>query len=428
MMQNKRLPFQNLGTRAWLNLAMAALVMLYLAQIIWTLKTEVPLSRSIGLDFRAIWSAGYIANIYGYADIYNLNILTQIQRQFIPLSNHVGVFEAVPVPFLPIFIPIFQFFAFFPAYTGFYLWTFFNLAGFFLYIQFFLKKLEVQEWKRLALMGLLTFPSFSNLFWGQINLFVFVCVGEFIRKIIDKHEIQAGLWLGGLILKPQLMILIVPALLLQRKWKLLGGISVTVLIAIFSSLLLGKVSSLINLFNLLVKYVPGIASNAEENMMNWRMVGERLSSFLPTPVSWGIAAFGLSATVIATYLLWRKQLSLSSPLFLITFTGTLAASLAATWHSHVHMGIVLIPPILWLYSRRIFPDKLFVWWIFGIPLITLILPIPIKLLNLDRFSALPALPGFIMLVFNLKILVWAMRVNRNKIFEEQEQIINLHKI
>jgi len=408
---NKRLPFHNLDINAWQNLAMVALLGTYITQIIWSMLLEGPLASSVGLDFRAIWSAGYIANTYGYADVYKLTLLTQVQKLIVPLTNYRSVFEVVPVPFLPIFIPVFQVFSLIPPVPSFYIWSIFNLVGFFFYIRFFLRRLEVQNWRRLTIMGMLAFPSFLNLFWGQVNLLLLVCVGEFIRNILDKREFRAGLWLGGLILKPQLLILIGPAMLLQRKWKLLGGFSSTIGVTLVSSLLLGKLSSLINLASLLTKYVPGIASNAQENMTNWRMVGERLSIFLPITISWGITAIGIAGTTLITFLLWRKPISLPSPTFLIAFTGTLAATMAVTWHSHIHMAMVLIPPILYLYDRQVFPRKLFNWWMLSVPFIVLFLTLPVKLLNLDRYNTLAGLTGFCMLIFNLIILVWAWRVN-----------------
>jgi hypothetical protein len=416
MSKNKRISFHNLGAEAWQNLAMVALFVIYLAQIIWSLMLEGPLASSVGSDFRAFWSAGYIANTSGYADVYNLAFLTDIQKQIVPLTDYLGNFQVAPAPFLPIFITIFQVFALFPAVPAFYGWSILNLIGFFLYLRFFFRKLEVPDWQRLTIMGMLAFPSFQNLFWGQINLLLLICVGEFIRNILGKREFRAGLWLGGLILKPQLLILVGPALLLQRKWKLLGGFSSTILAALVSSLLLGKLSSLINLVALLTKFVPGIATNAPENMMNWRMVGERLSSFLPPTISWGIAAAGLAGTALATFLLWRKPLQPSSPDFLVAFTGTLAATMAATWHSHIHMAMILIPPVLYLYARQAFPCKLFNWWMFGLPFIILFLALPVKLLGLDRYNALSGLTGFCMLIFNLIFLVWAWQVNKLKRF------------
>jgi hypothetical protein len=411
MLNNKRLPFQSLDEKAWQNLTMAGLVVIYVVQSIWSLLIVGPLTNSIGFDFRALWSSGYIANTYGFAEVYKLTMLTQVQKLIVPLTTFRNNFEVVPAPFLPIFMPIFQVFSLIPPVPSFYVWSIFNLIGFFFYIRFFLKKLEVQNWRRLSILGLLAFPSFSNLFWGQVNLLLLVCVGEFIRNNLDKREFRAGLWLGGLILKPQLLILIGPVMLLQRKWKLLGGFSSTIVVTLISSLLLGKLSSLVNLATLLTKYVPGIASNAQENMTNWRMVGERLSIFLPITISWGIAAIGIAGTTLVTYLLWRKPLSSSSPTFLLAFTGTLAATMAVTWHSHIHMAMVLIPPILYLYDRQVFPRKLFNWWMLGVPFIVLFLTLPVKLLNLDRYNTLAGLTGFCMLIFNLIILVWAWRFN-----------------
>ena len=40
--------------------------------------------------------------------------------------------------------------------------------------------------------------------------------GEFIRSSLNKKPVLSGIWLAGLLLKPQLLILIVPIILLMR--------------------------------------------------------------------------------------------------------------------------------------------------------------------------------------------------------------------
>ncbi len=414
MLKNRAIPFHNMEAEAWQNLALVAIFVIYLGQVTWSLISGGPLAGSIGADFRAFWSAGYIANTSGYARVYDLARLAEVQKQIAPPSDPSIAFEVAPVGLLPIFVTIFQVFALIPVTTSFTIWSILNLVGFFLYIWFFLHKLEVPAWQRLAIMGLLAFPSYQNLYAGQINLLLLICVGEFIRQVIEMREFRAGLWLGGLILKPQLLILVGPVLLLQRKWKLLGGFSTTIFAALVASFLLGKAAGLIGLFDILTKFSTGLPYIAPENMMNWRMVGLRLSTFLPSTISWGIAAAGTAGTLVLTYFLWRKPLPSFSPDFLIVFTGTLAATLAVTWHSHNHMAMVLIPPMLYLYAKKTLPDKLFNWWIFGLLFIIEFLTLPIKLLGLDQYNALPGLVGFCMLTFNLIFLVWAWNATKLK--------------
>jgi len=147
-------------------------------------------------------------------------------------------------------------------------------------------------------------------------------------------------------------------------------------------------------------------------MMNWRMLAIRLGTFLPMTVSWGIAAAGMAATVLLTFILWQKPGPTFSTGFLIAFTGTLAATLAVTWHSHNHMAMVLIPPLLYLYAKKILPGRLFNGWVFGLLFVIEFITLPVKLLGLERYNALPGLTGFCMLTFNMIFLVWACQATR----------------
>jgi hypothetical protein len=414
MSKSRNIPFHNLQTEAWQNLAMLALFVFYLGQVSWSFVSGGPLAGSVGSDFRAFWSAGYIANTSGYASVYDLARMAEVQKQIAPPANSDIPFEVAPVQELPIFITVLQVFALIPPLPSYIIWFVLNLIGYFLYIRFFLRKLEVTGWQRLAIMGVLAFPSYKNLYDGQINLPLLICVGEFIRQVHDRRDFRAGLWLGGLILKPQLLILIGPVLLLQRKWKLLGGFSTTVFVTLVSSLLLGKMASFIGMADIYYKFSSGLpnVNIVAENMMNWRMLAIRLGTFLPMTVSWGIAAAGMAATVLLTFILWQKPGPTFSTGFLIAFTGTLAATLAVTWHSHNHMAMVLIPPLLYLYAKKILPGRLFNGWVFGLLFVIEFITLPVKLLGLERYNALPGLTGFCMLTFNMIFLVWACQATR----------------
>jgi hypothetical protein len=403
------LPSQNRNIRAWEYLAMTCLIVFYIAQIIMKIAVSGPNFISLGSDFLGFWSSGFIANHYGYSNIYDLGLMEQVQKHMVQQLSAVTNFWVVPVPYLPIFIILFQVFALFPVVPAFAIWSILNLVGFFFYVSFFLHKMGVNDRKRLSLIGLLAFSTFVNTFWGQVNLLPLIFVGEFIRNINKKHDLLSGMWLGGLILKPQLLILIGPFLLFQKKWKALGGLCITMLITVFVSILLGGVSSIFNWMTMMFTYIPGIATNAPEFMMNWRMVGVRLSYSFPSYTAWGIAAVGMIGTVVVTYFLWRKPLLNHSQNFLIAFFGTLAATLAFTWHSHIHMAITLIPLLLYFYNEKILPEKLFNWWIFGIPFIILGLLLPINLLHLDQYKLLSGTAALSFLIFNMVFLFWALK-------------------
>lgn len=411
---NNSLPSPKSSSTDWKQIILLSVVLVYyLLQSFSSLAVDGPLGKSIGVDFRAFWSAGYIANNQGYAEVYDLEQMGAVQGEIIPPSGSAPL-PVVPVPYLPIFVVIFQVFALLPPIPAFSVWSALNGIGLVLYLVFIFRNLKIQSWSAFIFPGVLAFPVFFNLYSGQINLLLLICVGEFLRNILLQKDLQAGLWLGGLVLKPQLLILILPVLLLQKKWKLLGGSFLSILVAVIISLVLAKPSGLAAMVTLILKYSAGLPTNIPENMMNWRMIGERLSWFLPPTYAWVVAAVGMTCTATIVFLLWRKPLATDSAEFLAAFTGTLAATLAITWHSHVHMAMILLLPVFYLHARQKLGQKIVHWWLFSVPIITLFISFPLRLLFADTYDLMHGLQGSIMLVFNLVFIGWAWKFIRSR--------------
>jgi hypothetical protein len=317
--------------------------------------------------------------------------------------------QTAPVSVLPIFIPIFQLFALLPPIQAFYLWELITAVLLFFYLSSFLKKAGVLSWKEIILPCILCFPSFSNSYWGQVNLPLVICVGEFIRCIRNKQDLKAGLWIGGLILKPQLLILLAPIFLFQKRWKLFSGLSITILLALAFSILLGGWGSILGVIAMMFQFSAGLPTNSPEMMMNWRMVGERLNLITSPLIAWTVVAIGMIATALGTFLLWRKPIEAHSSRFLVAFTGTLAATLAITWHSHVHMAMVLIPPLAYLFTKDILKKRLFQSWIYCLPVVMLLVGIPFILLGFNKYFLVTGFPGVFLFIYNLIFLAWAWK-------------------
>ncbi len=395
-----------------IGLGMIAIVF-YCVQIITSIKTQGLLVNNNGMDFRAFWSAGIIASTFGYKEVYNLELMEEIQANIIHLSASISPFEVAPVSILPVFFPVLQLVALFPPITSFLLCTSINFFSTFFYTLFLFNSFKIPKSGLLALMGLLSFPSFLNIYWGQINLPLMICVGEFIRNLYKKRELEVGLWLGGLILKPQLLILIGPVLFFQRKWRLLSGFLLTIILMLLASLILGKLEGMLAFVDTILKFSTGLPTNAPGNMMNWRMIGERLDMFLPTQISWVIASTGMVTTLIMVFLLWRRQVKTDTNTFIIAFTGTMTGTLAVTWHSHPAMAMILIPLLIYIFCRNQLLAPLFYSWFLGLPIIMLILTTVIFTSGLTKYNLVAAIPGLFMLIFNLIFLGWAWKYIRS---------------
>lgn len=366
-----RLPFQRLGAVGRQNLGLAALATYYL---IWFL---IPLTQglfflSLASDYLALWSAGHIAAEQGFAQVYRLDVLRRVQQPLVPNPDPTNlVFSPIPAPYLPIFLLPMSLLARLSPQISFWIWTVSNLGLLLGYLLFYLQRLG--EWPRLKrpfLFLLFSFPVFGNFFWGQLNVWLVICVGEFFWNLRQSHPYRAGVWLAGMLLKPQTLLLILPILLIWRAWKVLAGFSsaAAALFAI-SALLLGD-QGVRNFFTL--SRFWGNEGNAlvainPSNMMNWRMVAEHLGRWIGSGPAWALALIGSALT------LWfALRPVLKSPTgdhCAAALLRIFAATLIVTWHAHYHMAMILLPLLLAVLAQETLSFRPLLWWVFLPPLV-----------------------------------------------------------
>ncbi len=353
------------------NLALTALLAYYL---VWFL---VPITQhlffvSLASDYLALWSAGKIAWERGFAEVYRLEALREVQQPMVPNPDPQQlVFYPIPAPYLPVFQLPTVLLSRLPAQLSFWIWTFLNLGLLLAYLTHYARRWgDVSKARRPMIFFLFSLPVFGNFFWGQVNVWPLICVGEFLWNLHEGHPWKAGLWLAGLMLKPQTLLLIVPLLLVWRAWKVLAGFLIGVsAILLISALLLGR-EGILNFLSLSTFWgnrgneLPAINPS---NMMNWRMIAEHLTTWLGKGPAWSIALVGSLITLwFALRPCLRFPDSQQMPVVLLRiFTATLLV----TWHSHYHMAMILLPPLLPALLNREIPFHRLTWWVFLPPLI-----------------------------------------------------------
>lgn len=360
-----RVPFRALGLRGWLNLLLAALGLFYLAfglLYLWTGRVV----NHLGVDFRTFRASAEIAWKYGFGSIYDPAKQDEFQRPW--YDQHIfgtgfDSYDYAPTYYLPAFVPLFLPLLLFDPRTSFYLWTGLNILLLVLYLWRFQKALRNHlDWGILARM-VLSVPVITSLLAGQVNVLLLVCMGEFILALIRGRDFRAGLWLAGLLLKWQVLILFLPGLLLGRRFRTLAGfVLVSLLILLLSVVLVGP-DGLLTVGNLYLK--ASFGENRTINpqlMMNWRSLATNLSLVLPASLAWVPAIIGMVVTVVAGLALWLRRPEASSPSFGFVLLGTYAATCATSWHMHIYTSLPLILPLLLLYSqRRVSWKTLYLW-------------------------------------------------------------------
>jgi hypothetical protein len=348
----------------WINLALAAILGFYTIQValdvIWNNTCG-----HLGTDYCAFWSAGRVATELGYAKVYDLRLLGQAQLTNFPAFGDRSTFAVSPVAYLPIFLPPFQLLSLLPPVPGFWIWTLVNTLAFALYLRFFnLKTLKIPLASRLLLMLFVSLPVYWNFLDGQVNVWLMICIGEFIRHIISDQPLKAGLWLGGLLLKPQTLFVLAAVILFRGSRKVLAGLLITSIAIIGASVALVGRNGISSMLQVWLGFAKGIPTNDVDSMMNWRMLGFHLSNWFSADLGSAAAAVGMVLTAAATIYLWRRPLVADSPGFMIALLGSLAATGLVDWHSHIHMAMILIPPLILLYQREtLVKDGLLACWV-----------------------------------------------------------------
>jgi hypothetical protein len=415
MTRNRQL-FRNLTNEAWQNLAVVAVVLIYVAQVVLDIVWG-NLFGNFGVDFAAFWSAGHIANQYGYGAVYDLDVVAQVQRQFLPERALIpDTVRILPTAYLPLFLLPFQVLAMLPPASAAAIWIALNLLGSVLYIGRCAARMGGSRVRALLpLLLMISLPVFQNAFLGQSNLWLMICVGEFILAQAAGREVRSGAWLAGLLLKPQCLFLIVPAVLLQRRWKSAVGMLLAGASIILSSWLLAGTDALTSLSRLWMGYVGDLPTSDPQLMMNWRMIGIHLQGLVGSDWARAITLAGMAVTIIAALVLSLRRHEPRDHRATMVILGVLAATALVAWHSHVHMAMILVPPLLALavIPRLAFGRVLSLWvW-----LPAAIYVIRILLAALARAASLPdatfglvdLMGGLGLFLVNLMLVVWSLR-------------------
>jgi hypothetical protein len=398
---NKEVPKKSIRIE---NLLIAGIAAYYLAQVFATLWNS-GFFNNLGADYLSFWSSGHIANTQGYRFIYDLKSQAAIQILYAPIDRQ-GV---VPTPLFPVFLIPFQIMALIPPGISFVVWTVINVSVLFVYMK---KRLLTNLPVRYLGLAILAIPCFLNMYFGQVEVWLMIFISEFLIAWRNGELFKSGLWLGLALLKPQILILLVPYLLLNRYWKVLGGFLTSALIIFIFSLLLVGVSGLLDLIKLWLGYSTGLPSNAPEVMMNWRMLGIHASRIISKEAGITVVVVGTFITLLFCLPLWRGGGGGSFPL--VALFGILAATLAVTWHSHQHMAMTLIPFLFILLQEAKITTRLFQAWIMipiGSYLFVILIVIIFSLFSQTTPEAIGGLiTGTCMLVFNLLFLHTARKL------------------
>lgn len=387
----------------WFSLALGTLALLYAAFSAGSLLMGGPFYHT-GLDYRSFYCSAEIAWRSGFAQVYDLEAQGACQRALCAAYARDPTAECVtiPTPYLPPFLlPFIALLPLGPA-GGLAAWTLLNAAALLLYLGRFTRAIGRPAFPWAVV---LSFSAFFTLLLGQANVALLICLGEFILSCTRGRDLRGGLWLGGLLLKPQFLVLLAPGLLIGRRFRALAGLALSGAVVLALTLLLGGWPGTVAVVRLLLLYPGNLATTAPEAMMNWRALALHLGALLPAALSWGIAAAGMVATTAAALWLWSGKRAASSRGLIGAALGTAAASCAVAWHAHAHAALFLAPLLLLAQERAGLPRPALHLWAAapGLLYFSLLLVSP---------ALASALSSMALLGIHLYLLVWAARASR----------------
>jgi hypothetical protein len=390
----------------WLDGTWAVLLVI-VAAFTFNLYRSAEYCKFLGTDFRGYYAVGQIARQHGFAEIYNQQTQAQFQAALpfhCPDGSYAPAQIEVSMPYLPLFVLIFLPLTLLNFSDAYYLWLIINLVALLLYLQRFTVAVGKRTgFKRIMQWGL-CLPLFSNLVLGQVNVLLVILLGEFVLTRVHGNHFRAGVWLGGLLIKPHVLILLVPGLFIGGKWSTLLGFSVSALVILLVSTLLAGWDGVLAAFTLASQFL-GPLIDTGPTMMNFRAVALNLEPILPTWLAWAIVICGMMAVVVVTLYQWWRYYPKTSEVYMVLIVATLAATFAVSWHSHFYMLVLLLPFLLALDSKGSL-SRLWRWaWIAAPPLFFAMLHAVNPDLARNWF-------GLAMLGMNLFLLTWGLRFLR----------------
>jgi len=209
----------------------------------------------------------------------------------------------------------------------------------------------------------------------------------------------SGVWAGFLLLKPHLLILLLPGLLITRSWRVLLGFIATLVFLLVGSLLLAGVDGMFAWLGVIRSFSEA-SFHSLPNMMNGRGLAFNLARVFTTWAAWLIAIPLMMMVAVFTLRLWKHRRLPEK--FLWLMLATLAGTFIVSWHSDLYLWICLIPFLYSLDIQGEVPTPFLGVWVFGPPVIFLL----VYLVRLEL--AQPAL-AMAMLGFNLFLLGFSAR-------------------
>jgi hypothetical protein len=202
-----------------------------LTLLIYALFAPVPIPRSTGIgDFRAYWSAVYL--LAGSQNFSDPDLLLQVEREETGWVRNYTILTWNPPWLLTLLLP----YTLASYWRAVWLWMLTNILIVFIGSVMVWQATAVSHksrryWFIAPIIGLLFTPTLAALHMGQVSTLIFFGLALYLYLIQQKRPFAAGIGLALTLVKPHLVYITLPLLLLdalrQRNWRTILGMCVT---------------------------------------------------------------------------------------------------------------------------------------------------------------------------------------------------------
>ncbi|HTU27022.1 MAG TPA: glycosyltransferase family 87 protein [Pirellulales bacterium] len=287
-------------------LALAALG----ASVLTARQGETIFGPQVGADYATFYLAGAALNADPPARLYDLARQDAAYHGLLPRTPAELSLPFACAPPLAVFA---RPFAALPYELSYVVWTAFSLVAFRVAFGLFWRQcpgLAPLDFST-SLIAAASFAPFilETVLGGQWQALALLCIAASMELERRGRPLSAGAVLAFCLYKPTLLILILPMLLLTRRWQmLLGGALMTAALTALSWWAVGT-QGLIDYGQLLARYVA-MRRDAPETIPHLKYVDfmiflQRIVPHPPAALWWVLAAIGCAAATYLARLAWR---------------------------------------------------------------------------------------------------------------------------
>ena len=327
-------------------------IMLEVGQILLSRQGQTPLGTTLGGDFPCFYIAGGLVR-QGHADqLYDLGLQDQIFHSQFPKEDPAVSLPYVYPPAVAAVLSGLSAFSY-PKATAIWAGISFALYGGGVWLLMLSCRELSSRARFLAVMLSLSFEPFliECLHGGQLSVVAFAAVSLAIYLGRRGDAFASGMSLGICAYKPTLMVILLPAMVLGRRWVLALGVLAMMAIGALASWATVGTSGCLIFVERMRQYARVTASGEGFRLFKFVDISAfvKLVTHQPSAPGWTVSLPLMIAVIFGAGILWRRNRRMDSA------SGNGAASLslclAATLACNLYVGIydsILIVPAIWL--------------------------------------------------------------------------------